>query len=106
MVTFVYCLRETCSDISQVREHLMSSHFVSKRNAFRNGGRGVAPISDRKMTVRTFSGCVQYSASASACARPLQTAGYRCVLAINIRCRSNPCTTHAGYSEVSNVTPA
>ena len=43
----------------RVREHLISSHFVSKRNAFRNGGMGVAPFSNRNMTVRTFSGTVQ-----------------------------------------------
>ena len=29
-----------------LREHLISSQFFSKRNAFRNGGRGIALVSD------------------------------------------------------------
>ena len=42
-----------------LREHLRSSHFFPKRNAFRNGGGGGgrgATFSNRKMRVRTFSG--------------------------------------------------
>ena len=52
-----------------LREHLISSHFVSKRNAFRNGGRGVAPFSNRKMTVRTFSGTVQSTSVLDPCSK-------------------------------------
>ena len=37
-----------------VREHLISSQFFSKRNAFRNGGRGVALVSDEKSQIAHF----------------------------------------------------
>ena len=37
-----------------VREHLISSQFFSKRNAFRNGGRGVALVSDGKSQIAHF----------------------------------------------------
>ena len=39
---------------TSVREHLISSQFFSKRNAFRNGGRGVALVSDGKSQIAHF----------------------------------------------------
>ena len=39
---------------TQLREHLISSQFFSKRNAFRNGGRGVALVSDGKSQIAHF----------------------------------------------------
>ena len=49
---------------TQTHTYLISSHLFSKRKAFRNGvgGGGVARFSNRKMTVRTFSGSVQHCA--------------------------------------------
>ena len=37
-----------------LREHLISSQFFSKRNAFRNGGRGVELVSDGKSQIAHF----------------------------------------------------
>ena len=37
-----------------LREHLISSQFFSKCNAFRNGGRGVALVSDGKSQIAHF----------------------------------------------------
>ena len=41
-------------DVEHIREHLISSQFFSKRNAFRNGGRGVALVSDGKSQIAHF----------------------------------------------------
>ena len=38
----------------EVREHLISSQFFSKRNPFRNGGEGVALVSDGKSQIAHF----------------------------------------------------
>ena len=46
--------RQSFVNIFWVREHLISSQFFSKRNAFRNGGRGVAPVSDGKSQIAHF----------------------------------------------------
>ena len=99
-----YSLSESLSRSTGLREHLISSHFFPKRNAFRNGGRGVTPFSNRKMTVRTFPGCVHI---VHACARSLRQMSVclgvdlcACVWRSALHCM------HAGYSEVSSVTSA
>ena len=43
-----------CASGWKVREHLISSQFFSKRNAFRNGGRGAALVSDGKSQIAHF----------------------------------------------------
>ena len=45
---------DNCGCFFYFREHLISSQFFSKRNAFRNGGRGVAPVSDGKSQIAHF----------------------------------------------------
>ena len=47
-------IHEVDLQFDHVREHLISSQFFSKRNTFRNGGRGVALVSDGKSQIAHF----------------------------------------------------